>query len=269
MNMIQNETAQAIAYFSQEPLRHLVHLKYLAHHPGKFDARYLDLENEGSQAALLNGSVNTTAWDQGQYPDLELLLLPSATDEAAAQHLLERVRADFSVSTTPTLFKFCDPYCKLVFTTAFPLHPARKYISFTTRDDARIYQSHPEVAVGSILDDARVALYQQNGYTLDELQTMFDQGALTFGLYEGNDLVSTCLAYRNFEEVWEIGGIRTVDSARRKGYAHKVVETALHELNLRGLVPRYHVENINTASIALAQSLGLQECVHIEHYVSA
>jgi hypothetical protein len=272
MDSKQDETAQALAYFRQNPLRHVVHLKYLVHHPGKFDSYYV--ENDGSTAALLSGSVRTTVWDQGQYPDLELMLLPSASHERAARLLVKRVREKFSVPTTPTLFKFCDPYSKAAFIAAYRLQPARSYISFTTPHNALVYQRHPEVVVGSILDDARTAFYQQNSYTLVELQRFIKDGALTFAVYEGSTLVSTCLAYRNFggqleqQQIWEIGGVRTADWARRKGYARHIVETALHELAIRGFTPRYHVEVINTPSIALAQSLGLQECVRIEHFVT-
>src|SRR5690606_23733015 len=95
------------------------------------------------------------------------------------------------------------------------------------------------------------------------------QGALTYALYEGNDLMSVCLAYCNIERVWEIGGVRTVDHARHQGCARRVVETALHELQARELIPRYHVEDVNAASVGLAQSLGLVECTRIEHFVSA
>jgi GNAT superfamily N-acetyltransferase len=262
-----NEAQEALAYFQRNPLRHLVHLKYLTHHSGSVDFRYL--KTGASEAALLSGSVRTMSWDHNAYPDLELMLLPSASDELAAQQLVERVRAEFPLQAIPTLFKFCDPYSKAAFTTAMPLHPARAYRSFTTRDDTPVYQRHADVVAGHVLDDARAALYQQNGYTLDELQHYVDDGALTFAIYEGNDLASACFAYRNFGDIWEIAGVRSVDSARRKGYARKIVETALYELAARQLTPRYHVEVINAPSIGLAQSLDLEECALIEHFVSA
>jgi GNAT superfamily N-acetyltransferase len=261
-----NEHAQAIDYFERDPLSHLVHLKYLTHNPGQFECRYFNID--GSEGALMSGAVSTTLWDQTQYPDLELLLLPSASDERAALHLVKQVPDTFPVLTTPILYKFCDPYSKAAFTSAFDLQPARVYISFTTTQDAPVFQRHPGVVVGSILDDERLALYEQNSYTRSEMEQHMEHGALTFALYEEDTLVSVCMAYRNFGSVWEIGGVRTLDAARRRGYARQVVETALYELTQRGLVPRYHVEDINTPSITLAQSLGLQECARIEHFVS-
>jgi hypothetical protein len=44
------------------------------------------------------------------------------------------------------------------------------------------------------------------------------------------------------------------------------VRTALAELGKRGLAPRYQVEEHNTASIALARSVGLAPFVTITHY---
>ncbi len=257
----------AYAYFRRTPLRHIVHLKYLAHHPGQFDTRYIGVG--GSEAALLSGCVEVTAWDRGQYPMLDLMLLPSASDAVAAAELVRLIQTEFSVPTTRTLFKFCDPFSRDALTTAFRLYPTRTYLSFTFPEDVPAYEKHPGVVVGSLLDDARAALYQQNGYMLDELEAMVARGALTFALYEKSDLISVCLAYCNFERVWEIGGVRTVDHARNQGAARRVVETALHELRLRELIPRYHVEDVNAPSIGLAQSLGLVECTRIEHFVTA
>ena len=59
----------------------------------------------------------------------------------------------------------------------------------------------------------------------------------------------------------------TAPSQRRKGFAARVVRTALAELAARGLAPRYQVEEHNKASIHLANSIGLVPFLTIVHYV--
>ena len=56
--------------------------------------------------------------------------------------------------------------------------------------------------------------------------------------------------------------MNTANSARRKGYARRVVQTALAHVLEMGRIPRYHVEDVNTASHQLAQGLGLKPCLH-------
>jgi len=75
------------------------------------------------------------------------------------------------------------------------------------------------------------------------------------------------MAYPNFDLVWEVAGVHTHDRARRKGYARRVVRTALWHILREGHIPRYHVEGVNHASIHLAEGLGLQPCLHFTHYL--
>jgi ribosomal protein S18 acetylase RimI-like enzyme len=69
--------------------------------------------------------------------------------------------------------------------------------------------------------------------------------------------------------VWEIGGVHTIPSARRRGLARRVVQTALATLLATGRTPRYQVEATNTASIQLAEALDLAVCLRFEHYTSS
>lgn len=84
---------------------------------------------------------------------------------------------------------------------------------------------------------------------------------------DGNP-VSTCLAFRNEETIWEIGALHTLESSQRNGYAKKVVQTAIQETLERGFIPRYHVLETNQASIRLAESIGLIPCVQLEHWIN-
>ena len=81
-------------------------------------------------------------------------------------------------------------------------------------------------------------------------------------------MVATCFAYPNFSSVYEIGGVYTIPSERRKGYARLLVETALHRLALRQCIPRYQAHEDNYGSIKLAEALGLQHFVTMEHWLA-
>ena len=78
--------------------------------------------------------------------------------------------------------------------------------------------------------------------------------------------VSACFAFENHGPVWEVGGVVTAPEHRRKGLGARVVRAALAELSRRGLAPRYQVEEHNTASIGLANSVGLTPFLTITHY---
>ena len=77
---------------------------------------------------------------------------------------------------------------------------------------------------------------------------------------------SACFAFENYGPVWEVGGVVTASAHRQRGLGARVVRTALAELARRELAPRYQVEEHNTASIALARSVGLVPFVTITHY---
>ena len=80
------------------------------------------------------------------------------------------------------------------------------------------------------------------------------------------EALSACFAFENYGPVWEVGGVVTAAAHRRGGLGARVVRTALVELGKRGLAPRYQVEEHNTASIALACSVGRAPFVTITHY---
>jgi GNAT superfamily N-acetyltransferase len=65
--------------------------------------------------------------------------------------------------------------------------------------------------------------------------------------------------------VYEIGGVYSLPEARRKGYARKLVETALHTLVRGGARPCEQVPELNQPSIRLAEAIGLEPFVTTEH----
>jgi ribosomal protein S18 acetylase RimI-like enzyme len=262
---LTNDHQRARIFLESNRLRHLAHLKFLNYYGTALDCFYS--ETEAETGILLSHPVSLIAWDHTLYPEVNWVLLPVASGEKAAQRLLDHVES-LSHIRGKLLVKFCDPLTKQFFSDSFDLHHARTLISFTTSQFQAPASVWDNVKVARQADDAQVALYLENGYTRAELERYFADGAQSFTIYEQGQAVCSCLAYRNFDTVWEIGALHTLAQARRKGYARMVVSAALETLLADGQIARYVAENTNTASIRLAQSLGMQPCLHFEHYLT-
>ena len=81
------------------------------------------------------------------------------------------------------------------------------------------------------------------------------------------EFTSICFTFKNYDKIWEIGGVHTAPAQRRKGLARLVVEAALYTVLSRGYIPRYQVAEANIPSIRLAETLGLTRFVVAEHYL--
>jgi GNAT superfamily N-acetyltransferase len=257
---MNTQREQALAYLRQRPMQHLVHLKYLHLYGDAIACQCV--EHEQSTAVLLSHIPALTPWDAVQYPSANAILLPSASDEQAAEQLADAVMQQFA---SPLVFKFCEAFSKNALSKHFALEPTRTLISFTSPPDMQV-QRDEAVVIADYITPELQPLFLDNGYSVEELARYAQTGLLTFALYADYQPVCVCMSYQNFDQVWEIGGLRTVESARRKGYARRLVQTALSTLLSQGRIPRYQVEAGNTASVALAESLGMQVCLTFEHY---
>jgi predicted GNAT family acetyltransferase len=262
---------QAHAFWLTNRLRYLVPLKY-THLYG--DVMTCDCTQAGDHfGVLLHYATQDIFWDAGMYPTAQRILLPTATDEQAARLLCQRVQDEFAGA--PLVIKFSESYTRDVFQAAFPLHYARTLVSYTAPHIADAtnapvnWERDGDVNVSESPDEAVITFYLANGYSRDEIQHYFASGAFAFSLYEQNEPVCACMAYQNFDDIWEVGGVHTQPQARRRGYARRVVQTALAVLAEQHRIPRYLVDSKNTASAQLAESLGLQACLHFEHYITA
>jgi len=124
---------------------------------------------------------------------------------------------------------------------------------------------HENVVAHDTVDDGVLPLWMENGYSLQEIQQYFAKGAKAYTLYRGGFPISTCLTFVNYRHIWEVGAVHTIAPYRRKGYGKIVVSAAINDLLRRGCLPRYQVEETNSNSIRLAETLGLQKVVTLEH----
>jgi GNAT superfamily N-acetyltransferase len=174
------------------------------------------------------------------------------------------------VENVPTqsglVFKLVDELSKEAVRRVFPeIKRVTAYVSFTTDGT---FDADDFVQISDRLDDRLLPSYQENGHTEQEMRQYFEKGAMTFSLW-GKEPLSTCFAFKNYEEIWEIGGVYTTPAYRRQGLGKRIVKTAISTLRDLGRTPRYVVLETNEASLKLAESLRLERFVTTEHYVYA
>ena len=212
-------------------------------------------------AALLLFPTSAFPYDRATYPDLDWVVLLSATTPAAAITLLPHIPRDQKL-----IFKLMDAGIRERLAAHFSLQPITTFLSYTATV-VEHFTPHPDVAVADQVEDRLYPIFAAQGHERAELTRYFATGqARTFTLYRAAAPVAACFTYQNFETVHEIGGVFTLPSERRKGYAQQVVETAVHSLLARNCLPRYQVHEDNHASIALAEQIGLTPFVAVEHW---
>ncbi|MBN1937809.1 MAG: GNAT family N-acetyltransferase [Anaerolineae bacterium] len=250
-------------FLQRDVLRHIVHLKMLAAYPGAIQGwHFADGLSEG---VLLLLETQASPFDAKTYPTTKYVVLPTVTDQRAAKALLEYIPTDCDL-----VFKLIDSPAQAVMSSEFALQRKTAYISYTGIRPVEQISNLPSTADVCITDrlDARcLPLYAANGYSGEEVADYFVRGTFAATVYEQGDPVSTCFCFPNYGTVWEIAGVHTITSHRRRGLARRVVAAALNELLGRGLVPRYQVYEDNLPSIRLAEAMGLERFLITEHFL--
>lgn len=250
---------RALAYLRRDPLRQIVPLKMLTAYPGA--ARVAFRERGGAAGALLLLPAQTFLFDRSAYPWAALVVLLAADRADVAGELLEQVPRD-----TPLVFKLGGALEQAAARERFALARLTAFLSYTAPPSSPA-PPDPAVRVSQAPDSAWLELLAAQGHDRAELADLFARG-LAFALALGDPAApaAVCMAYRNFGQIYEVGGLYTRPAARRQGLARRLVSTALHELARRGLTPRYQVHEDNRASVGLAEALGLRRFVTVTHW---
>jgi GNAT superfamily N-acetyltransferase len=250
---------QAITFLSRAPLRNIVLLKMLHAYP---EAIRCYFAAEGSEAGvLLLLPTQASSFDRQAYPATEYVVLLTATGPEVGQRLLPHLPVGCNL-----VFKFMDRADRAVVETRFSLRRVTAFLSYTSRPASR-FSPWPEVDISDRPEAACLALFETQGYEPEVVRRACAGGhGEAVALRRNGDPLSVCFTFCNFGEVWEIGGVYTRPDERRRGHARKVVETALHTLLQQRRIPRYQVHEENRASISLAEALGLELFVSMEHY---
>jgi GNAT superfamily N-acetyltransferase len=218
-------------------------------------------ERRGAQVGtLLLIPTPVVPFDAKTYPDSEFVVLLAGSDRETVGRLIRHIPRRKNL-----VFKLVDDTTKDAVLQAFPSRRVAAFLSYTTGEQR--FRPHPSVVASAALDERVLPCYQANGYTPAELEGFFKQGALSFTICDGVQPLSTCFTFKNYDKIWEIGGVYTAPAQRRRGLARMVVETALYAVLSRGYIPRYQVAEANIPSIRLAETSGLTKFVVAEHYL--
>ena len=244
-------------HLEADALKYVVHLKMIEAY-SKHLVWYAETVADLSGVVLLLPTP-VNAFDAKTYPSSEWIVFLAAPSVELAERLVENVPTQSGV-----VFKLVDELSKEAVKRLFPeIKRVTAYVSFTT---GGTLDADEFVQISDQLNDRLLPCYQENGHTEQEMRQYFEKGAMTFSLW-GKEPLSTCFAFKNYEEIWEIGGVYTTPAYRRQGLGRRIVKTAISTLRDLGRTPRYVVRETNEASLKLAESMGLERFVTMEHYL--
>jgi GNAT superfamily N-acetyltransferase len=250
----------AIAKLSRDPLRNVVLLKQLLAYP-----RHVKVHRVcGRQgvATLVAVEASVSAYDRVAYPKADVVAFIESDHPELTALLACHVPRGAGV-----VFKLSREADLAPIESRFPVIRRTAFVSFTS---AGASAPDPQVRIVSVPADDAFELFRTQGHEREWLQPLLGNGkAFACVLERDGHTDSACVAFENYGPVWEVGGVVTAPAHRRKGLGVRVVRTALSELTRRSLAPRYQVEEGNTASIRLAQSVGLEPFLTIVHYAHA
>lgn len=243
----------------REPLRNIVLLKHLEAYPDHTTVHRVERANGAATMVLLE--VAASAYDLRTYPGARYAALISSDGPDLTRELIEAVPRKEGV-----VFKLSSDADRDVVASSFPhLQRTTAVLSFTsgtefTRDEAVRTTTKPSDAVFAYFES------QKHGRGWLEPLLQADR-AFTTVIGPDDQPDAVCFAFENYRRIWEIGGVFTPPEARGRGYAARVVRTALAELGVRRLSPRYQVHDDNIPSIRLAQSIGLALFLETTHFL--
>jgi GNAT superfamily N-acetyltransferase len=210
-------------------------------------------------ATLVALDTSASAYDRQAYPEAAVAAFIDSDHPDLTSLLLPHVPRGAGI-----VFKLASKADLAPVEAYFPVTRRTAFVSFTS---AGAIEPDAGVRVTPSPGDAAFRLFAEQDHDRAWLEPLLKRHkAFACVLERGDETLSACFAFENYGLVWEVGGVVTASAHRRKGLGARVVRTALAELARRGLLPRYQVEEQNTASIALARSVGLAPFVTITHY---
>lgn len=242
---------------ARDPLPNIVLLKQLLAYPEHVTVHRVS-DPEGT-AVLIALNTSVSPYDRQTYPNASVAAFISSDHPSLTTALMTKLPRGVGI-----VFKLSKEADLAPVKAHFPVTRRTTFVSFTSVGGA---EPAPSVQVTAAPTDAAFQLFELQGHDRPWLEPLLRNGK-AFACVDDRDgeTLAACFAFENFSPVWEVGGVVTAPAHRRKGLGARVVRTALAELSKRRLVPRYQVEEHNTASIALARSVGLVPFVTITHY---
>jgi RimJ/RimL family protein N-acetyltransferase len=253
-----DDLGEAVARLERDPLRNIVLLKHIE----AFREHVSVIQESARQGVgtLVLLDTRASAYDRETYPEAALAAMISSDSPSLTRTLMNSVPKQHNV-----VFKLANDADRDVVADHFPIDRATSFLSFTA--DAIAFAVDEEVAISSSVSDEVLRLFETQGHPRGWLRPLLSSDrAFACVLERDGDPLSACFAFANYRQVWEVGGVVTPERHRQRGLASRVVRRTLVELQRRGLVPRYQVNEDNLPSIRLATSAGLRLFLQLTHY---
>ena len=251
-------THHAIATLARDPQRNIVLLKHLEAFPDHTSLHHLT--SAAGTATLVLLETAASPYDRATYPATTCAALISSDDPDLTRHLLE-----FVPDRVGVVFKVAGDADGAVIAARFAVRQVAEFWSFTSE---AAFAGDTDVDLTLAPSDAAFELFQAQGHARSWLEPLLKTDrafACTIGPRNGPFAV--CFGFENYGKIWEIGGVVTPSDYRGRGFASRVVRTALAELARRKLTPRYQLDRTNLPSIRLAESVGLRRFLVITHFL--
>lgn len=244
----------------RNPLKNVTLLKMMTAYHTQIDCVLIEQKEEWGVLLLM--PATTFGYDHRTYPEADTVVLMDYSSPEVFPALLKRLPRDANL-----VFKLQEDAYRQALEPYFTLRRVRSLYSYSSAEGQR-FSADEACTVSEAIDERLLPLWMANDYSLEEITQYFEDGAFAVTLFDGDTPLSTCMVYRNEERIWEIGGVRTIEAARQRGLAQRVVRTAVFHTQKRGYIPRYQVLENNLASIRLAESIGLTRAVTLEHWLN-
>jgi GNAT superfamily N-acetyltransferase len=255
----KNPTA-AINWLNQDLHKNIIILKYLQSYGQYAECWYS--EHHDQRGVLMILPTRYSPFDYQLYPDADYLALPVFSDPQIGTDLIRHLPQG------RIAWKMPSEYEHTIVQQYYPLTRTLAYLSYRIKPQQH-FAPIADIVIREHADQACLDLYAQQGHDPDEVREMFEQGhAFSCSKYQGDKPVCSSYIHQNYQNIWEVGGLYTIPEARRQGFAKQVVQTALAEIQHRGLTARYVAHESNVASQQLARELGLEQFLTISHYLS-
>lgn len=254
--------SKAIEYLKTDTVKNLATLKYLLLFKNNLEISLI--EDAFDWALLIAIPIELLWYDSANYPEAKQTVFVNGTSDELKYELLDKLKENNYVIRTNKPLDFSP------LKNRYQITYGNSYVSYTCNSGyAAIKASNlkDNVQRHHILTDEAIALITNNGYTEKSLREFFGNDSVWFGYISEGIIKSICFVYQNYEDIWEIAGVHTIESERNKGYGRAVVTSAIEYLLEKGLTPRYGVNIKNAASINLAESLGMKQFLRIDHFL--
>ena len=194
------------------------------------------------------------------YPATDYAALIASDDPSLTPRLLDAVPDNVGV-----VFKVARAGDGDAIASRFAVRQTAEFWSFTSEAS---FVRDAGVHLTRAPDDTALDLFAAQGHARSWLEPLLDTGS-AFACIVGPiaQPCAVCFAFENYRHIREIGGVVTPPEHRSRGFASRVVRTALAELASQDLTPRYQVDRNNQPSIRLAESVGLQRFLAITHFL--